>query len=529
MKKRILATAAASGIAAMVIAALPAVDVSSPATVPVADVITPHMATTDVEEVKAEVLLTKADLDKAKQRVKDGVPKTVPKDAQGQAAAADKRSHKGVGPSGKGDAEAFKKIMNEAGSFAEKAKAKPFKFDKVEATKTAAGDLPMEKVNAWTHTYAIGDTPPAFFQAACFDNTGTQTFAAIFDRYTYCSRTQFTVDYWEVDATTGAKTDHLGTSSGRMEILGQNYTDTRSNRQFARIQKDSVSYDWGWYDNFAEAPGVYLSLNGECEVFLTGCSVGTGPATMTWGSWNSNTQWFKWNTNSTPSTTTPMWGRDEIGAHMVEIQVYTDTDKFQTDQPAILGKRLVRCDSARYFTSARPESCVYIEDVSRVEYSTASDSPNLAVAQHIQDAFANPDSTYPSGTGKMIPGEYTGTLANPGLHRLTESIHKSRMDANTAHKDAACSSTGEYSTTGLPAPLQPTLGEDCDEYPFRSTLEGAASPDWDFSVRAVNNTQNQSAGGSLSAFYNSDRILAWDQDLPEPYDTNDQFYVQIHP
>lgn len=105
-----------------------------------------------------------------------------------------------------------------------------------------------------------------------------------------------------------------------------------------------------------------------------------------------------------------------------------------------------------------------------MEYSTASDSPNPAVAQHIQDAFANPDSTYPSGTGKMIPREYTGTLANPGLHRLTESVHQSKLDANTAHKDAACSSTGEYSTTGLPAPLQPTLGEDCDEYPFRSTL-----------------------------------------------------------
>jgi hypothetical protein len=223
-----------------------------------------------------------------------------------------------------------------------------------------------------------------------------------------------------------------------------------------------------------------------------------------------------------------MWGRDEVGAHMAEIQVYTDTDKFQTDQPAILGKRLVRCDSARYFSSARPESCVYIEDVSRVEYSTASDSPNLGVAQHIKDAFANPDSTYPSGTGKKFPGEYTGTLANQGLHRLTESIHKAKMDANTAHKDAACSSTGEYDTTGLPVLLQPTLGEDCDEYPFRSTLEGAASPDWDFSVRAVNSTQNQSAGGSLAGFYNTDRILAWDQDMPYPYDTNDQFYVQIH-
>ncbi|MBL3671629.1 hypothetical protein JL475_38365 [Streptomyces sp. M2CJ-2] len=101
------------------------------------------------------------------------------------------------------------------------------------------------------------------------------------------------------------------------------------------------------------------------------------------------------------------------------------------------------------------------------------------------------------------------------------------MAANEAEKDDACAKTGNYSTTGLPLALQPTLGQDCDEFPFRSTLEGAASSKWDFSVRAVDTTQNQSAGGSLVAFYGSDRVLAWDLALPTPEATNDTFYVRI--
>ncbi|MFD5029410.1 NucA/NucB deoxyribonuclease domain-containing protein [Streptomyces sp. NPDC058405] len=171
---------------------------------------------------------------------------------------------------------------------------------------------------------------------------------------------------------------------------------------------------------------------------------------------------------------------------------------------------------------------MFLEAVPFLAYSTATDSPNKGVAQHIKDAFASPNSTYPSsGTLKKFPGEYDGTWGNEGLHRLTESLHLSVMNTNTAHKDAACSSTGEYATTGLPSILRPTLGQDCDEYPFRSTLEGAASPNWDFSVRAVDTTQNQSAGGSLSGFYGTDRVLAWDPTLPFPDDSNDTFYVRV--
>jgi hypothetical protein len=80
---------------------------------------------------------------------------------------------------------------------------------------------------------------------------------------------------------------------------------------------------------------------------------------------------------------------------------------------------------------------------------------------------------------------------------------------------------------GLPPALQTDTanGEECDEYPFRTTLEGAANPDWDFSVRAVNGKQNGSAGQTLMIYMRNHRILAWDATLPAEY--NDRFYVQI--
>jgi hypothetical protein len=68
-------------------------------------------------------------------------------------------------------------------------------------------------------------------------------------------------------------------------------------------------------------------------------------------------------------------------------------------------------------------------------------------------------------------------------------------------------------------------GEECDEYPFASTLEGAGNKDWDFSVKPVNKTQNKVAGGLLRKFVLDDRVIAWDDSLDK--DANDHYYVEI--
>ncbi|WP_329376007.1 hypothetical protein OG625_01110 [Streptomyces sp. NBC_01351] len=69
--------------------------------------------------------------------------------------------------------------------------------------------------------------------------------------------------------------------------------------------------------------------------------------------------------------------------------------------------------------------------------------------------------------------------------------------------------------------------EDCDEYPFRSTLQGAASQAWDFSVYPVDLSRNRSGGNTLMNYVRNHRILAWDDTLPYPNDSNDRYYAQI--
>lgn len=80
----------------------------------------------------------------------------------------------------------------------------------------------------------------------------------------------------------------------------------------------------------------------------------------------------------------------------------------------------------------------------------------------------------------------------PPLHRTT---NKALQNANG---NAAC-----------PASRPRPAGMSCDEYPFRSTLEGAAHSS-DFSWAWVDRDQNSRAGSDLSAFYGRDRVLNGD-------------------
>ncbi|MEV0636332.1 hypothetical protein AB0I77_15435 [Streptomyces sp. NPDC050619] len=59
-------------------------------------------------------------------------------------------------------------------------------------------------------------------------------------------------------------------------------------------------------------------------------------------------------------------------------------------------------------------------------------------------------------------------------------------------------------------------------------LASAGNKYWDFSVRAVPQPDNSSAGNQLRNYYVDDRILAWDANLlSDPKNSNDRFYVNI--
>ncbi|MQY09937.1 hypothetical protein SRB5_00400 [Streptomyces sp. RB5] len=151
------------------------------------------------------------------------------------------------------------------------------------------------------------------------------------------------------------------------------------------------------------------------------------------------------------------------------------------------------------------------------------DAAVAGVAQHIDDARTDPDSTVPPRAFKNLVG---ATPVAP-LHRLPGSRLMPAQRARVI--DNRNVSTGFCGTIGMP-PQPPTGGPfDCDEYPFASTYEGAARFKYEpadqqaqfrdqFSVRWVNRTVNREAGARLGRWYGVDRIL-----------DHEEFFLPIQP
>lgn len=126
-------------------------------------------------------------------------------------------------------------------------------------------------------------------------------------------------------------------------------------------------------------------------------------------------------------------------------------------------------------------------------------------ARHVDDAQNNPERTFPSRVGKNVPGKTTP------LHRLMNSTE---ADANHRGAVGIC--------TNVWGPEYAAGGQECDEYPFKTTYEGSSKStggnpsQWNGSARPINGPQNRAAGTKLGVFYGENRIL-----------DNDAFYVKV--
>jgi hypothetical protein len=184
----------------------------------------------------------------------------------------------------------------------------------------------------------------------------------------------------------------------------------------------------------------------------------------------ANTRWTRWFSN--PAWTPP------------------------TSNPIVVTPPQVRCDNA---TAGNPSiGCVFPDFRPVHIVSLSGAAPNYA--RHISDAQASGlRGAYPNGTP---------------LTRLTDPA-LSNQNGNTAR----------------PAAFPRPAGHSCDEYPYRSTWEGAftgggagrthpwcqipalgsGSGPIGWSSCMIPATENSSGGGSLSAFYRSDRVIEADR------------------
>lgn len=494
-----------------------------------------------VKPVKTRILISEASLEKARERGRAAAkgharpePKTPFQD--------EKRSP------AKKSADAADLTLVEAAEIIKSEAPKqplPLQSSVERAGLTGSGDVKLssssaESAEAATVTAAaIGETPPQAQVDGCMSAGADAPNGRIQNRFTHCQRFPIIAEYWTKDAS-GRPVEHQGTTKATIEVFAQGFDTQRTTRVFAQIQKGSVSYDWGLLDNIFTAPSVPFSLFGVCADGQISCTASRSPATLLWDTWNNNPTWGYWDIGN-PAVAGV--GRDKLMYSLWHVNGFTETDEYDTDKPASTPNQLIRCDSATYiwgdFGVNKPAACIFPTATAFLTYFTQSDHGK--VAEHIYYAQWYPNSTFPRlapagqtpPRDKRIPGTYEdASVGGPGLHRITPTLHPTEYQANRDHKDGACYGKGPQASTyaGLGLDPQPdTSTEQCDEYPFASTLEGAGNPYWDFSVKAVPQRDNSVAGGLLIAYYNGDRMLAWDANLPEPNVTNDKFFVRIQP
>ncbi|MFD5074551.1 hypothetical protein [Streptomyces sp. NPDC058371] len=371
----------------------------------------------------------------------------------------------------------------------------------------------------------------------CFaDGAADNEFGHVYNRFTYCKRFPTKADYYEIRPNRPPK--KVGTTSFTYEMFALGDSQDRRIRLFSRVQEDSVDYDWGWWDNIWLAPNIRLGLIGQCGEAFEICSGTRGAVTMPYAVWDNSTNWFYWDVYNREA---PGVGRDKISFNQFFLEWNSPDPPYTTIQTGRSAGRLMRCDSGDYFTkfpnTTYPKACVFAEVTPRLTYDSANADVD-EVANHIRIAQDTPNATWPKlvpegqpqPRNKKIPGKYLPSDPNAaGLHRITEKHEPGWYKWNRDHVRGACYKEGPekdlYLDTGLPNP--PISGlEQCDEYPFASTLEGAAHPDWDFSVKAVTIDDNRIAGSELQDYYVYDRVLSWDPTLPEQI-KNDRFFVEI--
>jgi len=132
-----------------------------------------------------------------------------------------------------------------------------------------------------------------------------------------------------------------------------------------------------------------------------------------------------------------------------------------------------------------------------------------ASVSHIRDAQQN------SAPGGFVLKEATRAIpANINLSFLQRTRTVSIIDANRSEARARCADLPRLPSDPPPIdqcepvldPDVPPVPCDCDEYPFATTLQGAASSQ-PFSVRRIDRSDNRRAGAMLGEFYRKQRVI----------------------
>ncbi len=231
-----------------------------------------------------------------------------------------------------------------------------------------------------------------------------------------------------------------------------------------------------------------LSLKMHCTKLTAGCNADREWVTKDIGDWDDG-EWERWVVGSDERVATQQ--PEKVLRNIFTVSGYAVDGFGRSVNLTSLTEPGFRCDSATYFND-EPRACVFTDVLPRLNYNYGQDYDE--VVTHIKTAFEHPELTDPRKDGKSVPGRWKPAAVDPrALHRVPYggTIHTK----NGNEKDKEC------------VKLTRKENQDCDEFPFATTLEGAAFGDRNFSVKYVDRSQNRRAGGLLTAYYRWDRIL----------------------
>lgn len=292
----------------------------------------------------------------------------------------------------------------------------------------------------------------------------------------------------------------VGEYTFRLTLLG------RGERGVQRMRFDLELDDWGgWGTRDPKAP---LGITLRCINYPRAeCDTIGGGRQGTVANWQSNGYDFAtFITSRSPGGGDYVhYDEDRVNYHDMRIQLTSAQGTTKFDQP-------FRCDAADYASGG---GCIFHEVDAVLHYHLTGHGVD-SVAAHIKKAQDDPANVYPGGEGTMIPG---GKSSGRPLTRLYPGMDGEARAYYNANNRVVRRTCRTYDSANWDDPDM-----QCDEYPFRSTWEGAHYTEttpgsmWKYSARMVDGDENEQAGRDLGFFYTQDHILA-----------KDAFWVQIDP
>ncbi|GEC10453.1 hypothetical protein SSP24_81080 [Streptomyces spinoverrucosus] len=316
----------------------------------------------------------------------------------------------------------------------------------------------------------------------------------VIDHFDYCAVSYFkatfqvcTTYWWGTTCRT------TGTADWRQTVLGRGYNNADKVSRY--VDFVDVLDEW---DLDGDAGTHSMTVSMSCLTQVGASCVAAYPAeTQTFAQWaiEPSTTYFRFDSPAAGG-----YGDEKIGQYDFQTTV-----SLTGGTSASFGSNTFRCDSAPYIVSTQAGTGCVFPDVTSV-FSLSVNSGATQEALHVYQAQYYPETTRPSDPNKQIPGSVDSAMP------LSRTVDTALQQKNTDKAVATC-----YQYYGPDYSANGTL--DCDEYPFKSTHQGAFNAGTNYSARPISYSDNRSGGAQLGNFYSFNRMLDGN--------ARDYFYVQI--